>query len=791
MNRKVQIYIQTDKIDENFCSCIVITLDDVPYQAGSISSTEEGYNIYEFYVGEYHYFIVFELAGGAAGLGDNAWVLYRDAIGDRVEGYTFDVGTNCPVSDNWISEIRTSILTESCTVNKQYYERLDLFDDEKIVINSSVQNVSDISSVFSDYSQSFVVPASTNNNQILEHWYNSDVNSLQDNRIRRKARIEIDHIPFKTGNLQLEKANIKNKRIESYTLQFFGDLVSLKDTLGEASLNTLDLSEYSFEYNLANVSDLVSLDFDSAIKFPLITSKNLWSYGDGGTYDITDPAKAFYFTELFPAIKVKELFNTIENQFGITFTSDFLSNDRFTNLFLWLKNQEIQLDNTNVPIISPSIREKVLITDTQQLAGNTIFDADNDTSRLVYNPDFNKNQLVFSVTSVTSSDEYFIDVYMNGNLINTITTSGTGVKYVKEYNTQTNTYGDWFDETIEFYVRSRFSNTIATEILISYLNYAPVNYIEAINTYSVTFSTFNFDITQYLPDIKITDFISGILKQFNLTCVATSDTNYIIEPLDAWYGEGNIYDITQYTDTDSIDIQRVELYKAINFTHQQSQSFINRAFFAESGYEYGDIRDVKDFDGGDYNIELPFENLLFSKLNYTIPTNVQVGYCLNQEYNDYVPKPILLYKYTWQDTDVDINITDGTSTYNLTSYQPFGQDVRYGSQDISLNWSTDNSSLLEKQMDFNSYSLYYQSYLLNLYNKKNRITTIKTNLPLSILTNLKLNDRLVIRDKRYIINDYQADLTSGDVQFKLLNDFRFIDTLNWQNDPEQYPNVAG
>ena len=790
MNRKVQIYIQTDKIDENFCSCVVITLDDIPYQAGSISSTGEGYNIYEFYLGEYHYFIVYELAGGAAGLGDNAWVLYRDAIGERVDGYTFDVGTHCPVSDNWVSESFRSIVTESCSVNKQYFERLDLFDDEKIVINSSVQNVSDIASVFSDYSQSFVVPASTHNNQILEHWYNSDVNSLQDNRIRRKARIEIDHIPFKTGNLQLEKANIKNKRIESYTLQFFGDLVSLKDTLGEASLNTLDLSEYSFEYNLANVSDLVSFDFDSAIKFPLITSKNIWSYGDGGTYDITDPAKAFYFTELFPAIKVKELFNTIESQFNLTFTSDFLSNDRFTNLFLWLKNQEIQLDNTNVPIISPSIREKVLITDTQQFAGNTIFDADNDTSRLVYNPNYVSLYLFLTVTSVTSSDEYFVDVYMNGNLINSITTSGTGDKYVKIYTYTNNTYGDWIDEKYEFYIRSKYANTIETDIKIRYEQYLVFSPFDTDNISTVTFSTFNFDITQYLPDIKITDFISGILKQFNLTCVATSDTNYIIEPLDAWYGEGNIYDITQYTDTDSIDIERVELYKAINFTHQQSESFINRAFFAESGYEYGDIRDVKDFDGGDYSIELPFENLLFSKLNYAIPTNVQVGYCLNQQFNDYVPKPILLYKYLWQDSDVDINITDGINTFNLTSYQPFGQDVRYGSQDISLNWSTDNSSLLEKQMDFNSYSLYYQSYLLNLYNKKNRVTTIKTNLPLSILTRLKLNDRLVIRDKRYIINDYQADLTSGDVQFKLLNDFRFIDTLNWQNDPEQYPNVA-
>jgi hypothetical protein len=787
MNRKVQIYIQTDKIDENFCSCIVITLDDVPYQAGSISSTEEGYNIYEFYIGEYHYFIVYELANGPAGLDDNAWVLYRDAIGDRVEGYTFDVGTNCPVSDNWISEIRTSILTESCTVNKQYFERLDLFDDEKIVINSSVQNVSDISSVFSDYSQSFVVPASTNNNQILEHWYNSDVNALQDNRIRRKARIEIDHIPFKTGNLQLEKANIKNKRIESYTLQFFGDLVSLKDTLGEASLNTLDLSEYSFEYNLSNVSDLVSLDFDSAIKFPLITSKNLWSYGDGGTYDINDPAKAFYFTELFPAIKVKDLFNTIENQFNLTFTSDFLSNDRFTNLFLWLKNQEIGLNGT-IPTINSQFGRQLVSFDS--ITNGVVFDITNSVAYMQYFNYYDSVILTFNVSGTTNTDNYKIYVYKDDVLINTIETSGDGEKYHTDlFATTFGNYNDSINSKYKFYVSSVTTISFDIDIRFRYTSGLNEYFFDAYKHIDLTSSTLDFG--KYLPDIKITDFISGILKQFNLTCVPTSDTNYIIEPLDAWYSDGTIYDITEYTDTESIDIERVSLFKAIRFTHQQSDSFINRQFFALNNYEYGDLRDTKDFDGGDYNIELPFENLLFSKLNYTIPTNVQVGYCLNQEYNDYVPKPILLYKYTWQDTDVDINITDGTSTFNLTSYQPFGQDVRYGSQDISLNWSTDNSSLLEKQMDFNSYSLYYQSYLLNLYNKKNRITTIKTNLPLSILTRLKLNDRLVIRDKRYIINDYQADLTSGDVQFKLLNDFRFIDTLNWQNDPEEYPNIAG
>ena len=47
-------------------------------------------------------------------------------------------------------------------------QRLELFEDEKIQINSSVQNVQDIAKVFTDYSQSFTVPATPHNNQIFE-----------------------------------------------------------------------------------------------------------------------------------------------------------------------------------------------------------------------------------------------------------------------------------------------------------------------------------------------------------------------------------------------------------------------------------------------------------------------------------------------------------------------------------------------------------------------------------------------------------------------------------------------
>ena len=48
-------------------------------------------------------------------------------------------------------------------------QRLDLFQDETIQVTSSIQNVKDISKVFTDFSQSFSVPASRTNNNVFQH----------------------------------------------------------------------------------------------------------------------------------------------------------------------------------------------------------------------------------------------------------------------------------------------------------------------------------------------------------------------------------------------------------------------------------------------------------------------------------------------------------------------------------------------------------------------------------------------------------------------------------------------
>ena len=172
--------------------------------------------------------------------------------------------------------------------------------------------------------------------------------------------------------------------------------------------------------------------------------------------------------------------------------------------------------------------------------------------------------------------------------------------------------------------------------------------------------------------------------------------------------------------------------------------------------------------GGDYKIDVIFENLLFSKFTNT---DLQVGYCIDENLKPYVPAPITLYKYT--EKDVSFYLTDNlTNTDNITTYIPFGQDTIDMGSDYSLNWGSENSTLLETQ-NFNSlYSVYYKGYIENLYDPKNRELTIKTRLPLSITSTLQLNDRVVIRDKRYILNNIKTSLTSGEATLVLVNDFR-------------------
>ena len=170
-------------------------------------------------------------------------------------------------------------------------KRLDLFNDEKISVTSAVSNFNDLGKIFTDFSQSFTIPASKNNNKILSHWYESSLDNGYDHRKRYDAYIEIDYLLYKKGNIQLEKANKKNGFIESYTITFYGNLTQLKDKFKDDKLNKIDFSALNHTYNSTNIINRINPTSSFLVNYPLIGSQRKFYYKEGTSSqdDYTNP----------------------------------------------------------------------------------------------------------------------------------------------------------------------------------------------------------------------------------------------------------------------------------------------------------------------------------------------------------------------------------------------------------------------------------------------------------------------------------------------------------------------
>jgi len=658
-------------------------------------------------------------------------------------------------------------------------QRIELFNDENISVTSSIQNVQDLSKTYTDFSQGFTVPASSHNNAIFEHWYQSDVNATTDPNLRKDGIIEIDLATFRKGKIQLDGAVITNGKPSAYKITFYGEGVTLKDLFGEDLLSDLDYTAYSHNFTSAEVIDRIE---DSAntydVKYPLITSNRIWEYQSTPVNvpfpnwlvsvltqnDIHTTSGAINKDELFPALRVEKIFEQIEAKYGITFNGTFLTDDRFTKLFLWFKGKETLVKTSYGYSLTSS---SVVPTFTNYDLTSTYTSATN-TIQLQELSGVITHRLIYNVTSTTTSADYYIDIFQNGNLFNTIVGSGTG-SYTLENLTQV----VGLDALYTIKIRTAGTNTIASNLVyeVDYVTTGSVNTDYLTVTYSSLAMALQIDLSANAPAMKIADFLKGIMLMFNMTIYSVKDNEYWVEPLDDWYSKGAVVDISQYTDVTSIEMERMPLYKKIQFKFADSECFLNKNFSQTYNRNYGDTTYQYNYDGGEFTIEVPFENLLQTKYNGT--QDLQIGYSLNGEFSPYVPKPVLFYQYDNQTTDIKF-VNDGGGHSTIIDYTPFGQDLSFNSSDITLNFAPETSTLLNTPVQNTQFSQYYFSYLYNLYNLKQRLVNVKTNLPTSLITNLQLNDRLIIRDKRYIINEMKSNLNTGDVDFQLIMDFRPI-----------------
>ena len=175
----------------------------------------------------------------------------------------------------------------------QDYVKVDMFSDENVTLTQVIQDVRDIDKVFTDYSQTFSLPASKINNKLFQHWYNPDIDGF-DSNIQSEAIIELNYQPFKSGKIQLQEVKMKNNKPSVYKVTFFGKTVSLNNTFGEDQLDDLVwLNNFTFANIYTNVKAGLNLGLDftvdsvsytDAIIHPLISRKQRYifdSFGNG------------------------------------------------------------------------------------------------------------------------------------------------------------------------------------------------------------------------------------------------------------------------------------------------------------------------------------------------------------------------------------------------------------------------------------------------------------------------------------------------------------------------------
>ena len=660
-------------------------------------------------------------------------------------------------------------------------QRVDLFDDESVVLTQTIQNVKDVQKVFTDYSKTFTLPATKENNKIFKHYYNNSITNGFDGRSRVNATLELNHLKFKKGKIKLEGVDLKNNLPSSYKVRFTGNTVTLKDLLGEDKLGALtDLNSNTLVYNAANVkTKLQANPASSDIIVPLITHTQRLVYNSHSSAN--ESGNVYYesggganlhgvsWDDLKYAIRIDTIIQAIETNYNISFSDDFFTstNTPYYNLFMWLHRKKGYVESPTATEV-----ESLVNTWTTTSAGQTATLMSNTSTLYVGGiPDrYTKLDLKLRTTSGFS---YSVSVQLNGTQIyNSGSVTGDLDITKDDLGTSQGSYN----------VIIQSSQNITFSEVTWDIGFRVLAGLENFNTYtSAAFShtnSFDFIITQQIPDLKIIDFLTGIFKMFNLTSYIDNDTDeVIVKTLDEFYDDGVAYDITEFIDRSKSSVNVALPFKEITFEHGDTKTFLAAKHSQLFNNTWGktEYTSGENLDGKIYKVKTPFSQMLYERLSDTNTdtlTSIQYGFFVDDNQAPYYGKPLLFYPV--RNSGDSISFLDTTSSHSeVTQYNVPSNSVALSSSTSKYNINFNNEiNEYTATNDFTDtlFNAYHSDYISDVFDATNRLTKVTAYLPLRILLNYTLADRFNISGTTYKINSIKTNMLTGKSDLELLND---------------------
>ena len=691
-------------------------------------------------------------------------------------------------------------------------ERVDLFKDESVQLTQTIKNVKDLKKIFTEFTKTFSVPASSVNNKIFQHYYNFDISGGFDARIKVDAKLELNDLPFKIGKIALQGVDLKNNLPHTYRINFFGNTVNLKDIFADEELSALTFSNaFNQDYKYSNVlNDLQSTTYGN-ICIPLITHTDRMFYdssNNNNVYGNVYPASGLglangiNWNEFKYAVKVQSIIDAIETRYNIEFSDDFfnLTNaNGWASLYMWLHRKSGAVEvvgqvNSVYTLLQDLYTTNAQLNVSSVLNGAITINAINTETYF-----WTFQSITIELSPTVNTELYGLQVLRNGTVIgelNNVDDDSTLVipsseilnnaVYTFQFTSINNIAFNANDIVITIAARKNFTiagGGISNEVDV-YKNLA----LFETNQFS------EFNISQQMPKMKVIDFLSGLFKLFNLVSYVENDI-IVVKTLDSYYSSSSqVYNIDKYLDTTKSTTNVALPFNQINFQYKGLKSFLANQFNEITNSGWGSLSftldgDIFDAPSEPYKIEVPFEHFMYERLydagiTPSPSTTVQWGYSVNNNQQPYKGEPLLFYSVIQEDQDT-IRIRDEATgaISDIDTYTIPSNSFRLNTTQskYNLHFQNEMNEYLANEpttlvagnnpLGFTDtlFETEYKAYIQGVFAESMRLTKVTAYLPMKVYYNLGLNDLIEINQQTYKINSLTTDLTTGKTEFELLN----------------------
>ena len=446
----------------------------------------------------------------------------------------------------------------------------------------------------------------------------------------------------------------------------------------------------------------------------------------------------------------------------------FFGSDMFDELYLWLHREKspISAPETDPPtfgVDTTTKNKKLTFADFTYSSG----DGDvltNDT--LIVDQGDSYNIRISLTPSVTSTGEVIVKDIKTNELLyykeNISFISGIS----KTIPLVDLTSGNLSQRTYDIQIR------LNAETNITFTSVSMLINKNATTAHNYTASNFtlgsNIFIQDYIPKMKVIDFLTGLFKMFNLVAYTKRGSSTIfVQTFDDFMTLGTTRDITQYIDISQSTIDRPVPYNQVNFRYSSPVTQTSLRFVNQFSQVFGDLNysAPEKYDGQSFSQDVPFERtvLINQETSGGVTTGNILAWWVDDSGSTALGKPYIFFNRVIDQSGgsgypiTSLNLTAYNAPSNVSSDQ--NHTLNFGAEYDEFNGDVNSNSL---------FSRFYEQYIIQTFNQNGRIIKVSANLPISFVLNYSVNDIIVINAQEYYINSIQTDLTTGKSQLELI-----------------------